>query len=130
MLRLYAQFVARRLDLGDAIMALSMVCIYFFFLLTAIADECRLAESCCALCLQPSTTMDWVDISFTFRRTSEFMHSSLIFWVKPLVGIMKTSQAFANNRASHTDFVFDRYNGTCVWAYGILPPDAEAFRHK
>lgn len=76
--------------------------------------------------------MDWDDISSIFRRPRGLKLSSSISWGKPSVCTVKSPdiQVSASQRAVFTDLVFARYNGTCVWTYGIVSSDVEALRHK
>jgi hypothetical protein len=39
-------------------------------------------------------------------------------------------QISASQRAVFADPVLARYNGPCVWTYGIVSPDVEALRHE
>ncbi|CZR70080.1 uncharacterized protein PAC_19981 [Phialocephala subalpina] len=104
-LRLYAQFISRHLDLGDAIMTLSMVC----------AEPLLPCYFLTGIDLRNNVVLDAYNTASLWTGTA-----FLLSFVDPEDSCHQVQFPWASLW----------YNGACVWTYGIMSPDVEALRHK
>ena len=123
--------MSRHLDLGDAIMTLSMVCaeplLSYYFLTGIDLRDIVVLDAY-------NTASLWIGTAFllSFADPEGSCHQVQFPWAS-LWYVHEKVQRYKYQQASELyllTLVFARYNGACVWTYGIVSPDVEALWHK